>query len=92
MNFLYITPSLITAVLLLFIAVYLFIERPRKSYITLLVVLAFTMSIWNVGVILTNITEGTVIWAKVSTLALVFIPALIFHFTAVYTDFFHTKN
>lgn len=92
MNLLYVTPSLITAVLLFSIAAYLLVQRPRKHYIVILVVLALTMFTWNVAVILTNITEGDIAWAKLSTLALVFIPALIFHFTAVYTDFFNTKK
>lgn len=91
MNPLYVTPSVITALLLLSVGIYLLRQKPRKRYILLLVVLVFTIFLWNVGVILTNLTEGDTLWAYLSTLPLIFFPPLIFHFCASYTRFFRSS-
>jgi len=90
MNPLYVVPSVITALLLLSVGIYLLRQKPRKRYILPLVALAFTMFLWNVGVILTNLTEGDVLWAHLSTMALIFIPPLVFQFCASYTHFFRS--
>jgi len=86
-----ILPSFITSFLLLAIAVYLLARETRKSYIPVLSFFCLVLCLWNVGHILTNVTGGELLWAKVSTLALIFIPPVGFHFTAEYTGFFRSR-
>ncbi|MFO7903785.1 MAG: hypothetical protein R6U98_14070, partial [Pirellulaceae bacterium] len=71
-----ILPSFITSFLLLAIAVYLLTQRTRKPYIPTLSLLCFVLFLWNVGHIMTNVTGGGILWANMSTLSLIFIPAV----------------
>ncbi len=84
-------PSFITSFLLLAIAVYLLTRRTRKPYIPTLSLLCFVLFLWNAGHIMTNVTEGDLAWANLSSLALIFIPAVGFHFTAEYTGYFRSR-
>ncbi|MBS3773214.1 MAG: hypothetical protein KGY55_03335, partial [Candidatus Thermoplasmatota archaeon] len=86
-----ILPSFITSFLLLAIAVYLLTRRTRKPYIPTLSLLCFVLFLWNAGHIMTNVTEGDLVWANLSSLALIFIPAVGFHFTAEYTGYFRSR-
>ncbi|MFO8133565.1 MAG: PAS domain S-box protein [Thermoplasmatota archaeon] len=86
-----ILPSFITSFLLLAIAVYLLTQRARKPYIPTLSLLCFVLFLWNVGHIMTNVTGGGILWANMSTLSLIFIPAVGFHFTAEYTGYFRSR-
>ncbi len=81
-------PSFITSFLLLAIAVYLLIRETDKPYIPTLSLLCFVLFLWNAGHIMTNLSGGALLWANLSTLALIFVPAVAFHFAAEYTGYF----
>ncbi|MGC9309027.1 MAG: histidine kinase N-terminal 7TM domain-containing protein, partial [Thermoplasmatota archaeon] len=91
MTALAIFPSFVTSFLLLVIAVYLLIRKTQKSYIPTLSLFCFVLFLWNTGHILTNITDGELIWANLTMLALIFIPAVGFQFTVEYTDYFKSN-
>lgn len=86
-----ILPSFITSFLLLAIAIYLLARETDKPYIPVLSFFCLILFLWNIGHIMTNVTGGDLIWAKMSTLALIFIPPVGFHFTAEYTHFFRSR-
>ena len=88
MTALAIVPSFVTSFLLLAIAIYLLTRKTQKSYISTLSLFCFVLFLWNTGHILTNITDGERIWANLTMLALIFIPAVGFQFTVEYTGYF----
>jgi len=63
----------------------------RQKYIFPLILFCLSNFLWNVGNIVTNLTNGDIFWAIISTIGLIFIPTTIFHFTAEYTEFFKKK-
>ncbi len=91
MKELYLLPSLISSIFLFSTAIYLLLRKPRKRYVLPLSLICWTVFLWNVGTVLTNITDGEIAWAKTSTLGLVFLPPVIFHFSVEYTKFFKDK-
>ncbi|KAA0002894.1 MAG: PAS domain S-box protein [Thermoplasmata archaeon] len=91
MTELHLIPSIIASVFLLSIAIYLLFKKPRRDYIIPLIFFCFAAFIWNIGVMITNITNGEIIWAQISALGLIFIPPVIFHFAVEYTKFFEDK-
>ncbi|MEA2054605.1 MAG: PAS domain S-box protein [Candidatus Thermoplasmatota archaeon] len=91
MKELYLLPSLIASLFLISIAIYLLFKKPRKRYIFPLVLLCLVDSLWNIGVVLTNVTDGGIVWAELTAVGLIFLPAAIFHFTVEYTKFFKDR-
>lgn len=91
MNGLYLIPSLVSSIFLFSIAVYLLSRKPRKEYVFPLAGICLSSFLWNVGIVLTNLTNGEILWAQISTLGLIIIPAVIFHFAAGYTGYIKAK-
>ena len=91
MQELYLLPSIIASIFLFAIAVYLLFIKPKKDYIFPLIFIFLTGFLWNAGTVLTNVTEGNIIWAELGTVGLIFIPFTIFHFTVAYTGYFEKK-
>ena len=92
MNIFYLLPSLISSLSLISIAFYLLIlQKSEKKYIRPLSFICFTVFLWNTGNVLTNITTDNIYYAQISALALIFLPAIIFHFSAAYTNFIKPK-
>lgn len=91
MEYIYLIPSLISSILLFSIGIYLLFTKPRKKYIFSLSLICFSSFIWNIGIVITNLTNGSIEGAKISALGIIFIPSVIFHFSAEYTEFFKRK-
>lgn len=91
MTGLYLIPSFIASIFLFSIAIYLSLRKPRRKYIIPLISFCFAALTWNMGVMLTNVTNGSILWARISALGLIFIPPIIFHFAVEYTNFFEDK-
>ncbi len=90
-NGIYLLPSTAASVFILSISFYLLLTKIRQKYIIPLVFFCLSNFLWNIGNILINLTDGQILWAEVSTVGLIFIPATIFHFAAEYTNFFRKK-
>ena len=91
MTGLYLIPSFVASIFLASIAIYLLFKKPRRKYIIPIVLLCLANSIWNIGMVLTNVTNGDIIWGELSAVGLIFFPVTIFHFTVEYTKFFKDK-
>ena len=90
-NSIYLLPSTAASAFLLSISFYLFLTKIKQKYILPLIFFCLSNFLWNVGNILANLTDGQILWAEISTIGLIFIPATIFHFAAEYTNFFRKK-
>ena len=91
MNHIFLIPSMLSSATLLSATIYLILTRSRRPYILPLALIFVSTSIWNVGILMLNLTDGEEIWAYVATLGLIFIPPIIFHFSATYTEFFRKR-
>ncbi|HEC88123.1 MAG TPA: PAS domain S-box protein [Thermoplasmata archaeon] len=91
MNGVYLLPSIVSSIFLFSIAIYFLFLLPRKKYILSLVLICLASFFWNAGTVLTNLTDGEILWAEIGTAGLIFIPSVIFHFSAEYTGFFKKK-
>jgi len=91
MDQIFLLPSMLSSVTLLSAALHLLFTRARRPYIVPLILMFLSTSIWNIGILMLNLTDGEEIWAYASTLGLIFVPPVIAHFSISYTEFFRKK-
>ena len=91
MNQIYLIPTIISSATLISVTAYLFFIKPRRPYIFPLSLICISSAIWNIGILMTNLSEGNILWGKISTLGIIFVPPVIFHFAISYTRFFKRK-
>jgi PAS domain S-box-containing protein len=87
MNPWYLLPSLFSALFLLSIALYLLIIKPRTDYVPPLMLICLAIFLWNIATVFLNVSGGSVFWAELGSIGLIFIPPLILHFAVKYTGF-----
>lgn len=84
-------PSTVSSIFLFAIAFYFLFILPRRRYTLSLVLIFFASFFWNVGTVISNLTNGNILWAEIGTAGLIFVPAVILHFSAEYTGLFKRK-
>lgn len=84
-------PSIVASIFLFAIAIYFLFILPRRNYTFSLVLILFASFFWNVGTVLSNLTDGNILWAEIGTAGLIFVPAVILHFSAEYTGIFKKR-